>query len=279
MIKYGLTLILGFMLSIPTLIAQRFISFPFSGYDDEATIQLGLQYNLVNQNYQLNLKNNWKQLFEDLDVDNEAVTYLGDLKSVHSPKRHGFAVGIPIDIKWNETLSLNFTPSFIILNSYQIAYTAMDAEIKPLIRKSKQSLNGLQGDNYHSFELPVGFKIRSEEKNIFKSDTKYRAYLVGGVRLTKWTGLVKKYDDLIIEKSNNRPVSEALILKPEYMSWEAGVGFNFHFSYFKVSPELRFSQSMSNVLNNNHVLSRENKFMAPIDKAFIRNVYFSLIFQ
>ena len=279
MIKYGLIIVISFLLSISTLMAQSFISFPFSGYDDEATIQVGFQYNYVNQNYQLKLRDNWKQWFQDLDVDSQNLTYLGALKAIHSTSAHGFSIGVPMDIKWNEHVYFNFSPSFSIMNSHNITYTGMNPEISPLLRKSKHVLHGLHGDNFNSFEFPVGVKVRSEEKTFAKSDTKYSAYLLGGVRLSRWTGIISKYKDLALEKHNGRPISEALILKPEYMSWEAGFGFDLYFSYFKVSPELRFSQSMSNVLSNNHVLATENKFMAPIEKAFIRNVYFSLIFQ
>jgi len=279
MIKYVFTLIISFLLSIPTLIAQSFISFPFSGYNEEAIIQIGFQYNYVNQNYQLNLKENWNQLFQELDTEPENITYLGELKSIHSKSAHGFSIGIPMDFRWSDKIAINFAPTFNILNSQQIVYSPMDVERNPIVRKSKHVLQELRGDNFNSFEFPVALKLRSEEKKILKSDSKYKAYVLGGVRLTRWTGIIDSYEELRIEQRENRPFPEGLILKPEYISWEAGVGFDLYLSYFKVSPEVRFSQSMNNVLSNNHVISTDNKFMAPIDRGLIRNIYFSLIFQ
>lgn len=279
MIKYGFTIIISFLLTISTSLAQSFVSFPFSGYDEDAVIQIGFQYNYINQNYQLKLKDNWKQLFDNFDDDPQDITYLGGIKSVNSKRSHGFAIGIPMDFRWSERLSINFSPSFNILNSHSIDYTPLDVEKAIISRKSKHILQDLRGDNFTSFEFPIGLKYRSEEKRFFNSDSKYRAYMLGGVRLTRWTGLLNQYSDLIVEKRNKRPISDAIILRPEYMSWEAGLGFNFYLSYFKVSPEVRFSQSLNNVLSTNHILSAENKFMAPIDRGLIRNIYFSLIFQ
>ena len=279
MIKYGFTIIIAWLLSISTLLAQSFVSFPFSGYDKDAVIQIGFQYNYINQNYQLKLKDNWKQLFDELDGNQQDNTYLGGLKAIQNTSANGFSIGIPIDFKWSEHISINFTPSFNILNSHQIEYTPMDGEKDVLSRKSKHVLENLRGDNFNSFEFPVALKFHSEEKRLLKSDTKYRAYMLGGFRLTRWKGAITTYNELRAEKINNRPVPEGLVLKPEYMSWEAGVGFDFFLSYFKVSPEVRFSQSMSNVFSTNHVLSMGNKFMVPIERGLIRNIYFSLIFQ
>jgi hypothetical protein len=279
MIKYGYTIILSLLLSIHALMAQNLISFPFSGYDEDASIQIGFQYNYINQNYQLKLKDNWKQLFESLDSDSESLTYLGELKSIQSRSSAGFSIGLPMDFRWSEKLSINFNPSFNILNSIQIVFSPIDTDRNPIVRKSKHVLQDLRGDNFNSFEFPVALKFRSEEKALFDSDAKYRAYVLGGVRLTRWVGLIKQYNDLRLESKNNRQVPEGIILRPEYMSWEVGVGFDIFLSFFKVSPEIRFSQSINNILSNNHLLSAENKFMAPIDRGLVRNIYFSLIFQ
>jgi hypothetical protein len=279
MIKYGVAIILSILLSIHTLMAQNVISFPFSGYDEDAVIQVGIQYNYINQNYQLKLKDNWKQLFEELDSDPERITYLRELKSIQSKSSSGFSIGIPMDFRWSDKLSINFNPSFNIVNSNQIVFSPMDVEENPIVRKSKHVQQDLRGDNFNSFEFPIGLKFRSEEKGLLESDVKYRGYVLGGVRLTRWIGFIKHYNDLRLESKNKLTVPEAIILRPEYMSWEAGIGFDIYLSYFKVSPEIRFSQSMNNVLSNNHLLSAENKFMAPIDRGLIRNIYFSLIFQ
>lgn len=279
MIKKYLSLLLCIVLTGPSLVAQSFVSFPFSGYDEDATIQIGFQYNFIKQNYQLTLKNDWKQLFEGLDTESSDVSYLGELKGIHNKSGNGFSIGVPIDIKMNDKLSINFVPSFNILNAHQITYKPMSEDIPSIDRKSKHILQDNRGDNFNAFEFPVSLKLRSEEKSFLKTDTKYKAYVLGGIRLSRWSGILTKYRELSLDRNNDRPTPDGIILKPEYMSWEAGVGFEVFLSYFKVTPEIRFSQSMGNVLSNGHVLAVENKFMAPLDRALVRNVYFSLIFQ
>ena len=279
MIKYGAAIFLSSLLSTHLLIAQSLVSLPLIGIDEDATIQIGLQYNYIQQNYQLQLRDNWKQLIENLDADPESITYLGALKSIYNKASFGHSLGISMDIKWNERLSINFNPSFNLLNAQQISYESMDDQLGVLQRKTKHTELDMQGENFNSFEFPVGLKFYSDERNLINWDSKYRAYILGGVRLARWAGVITQNKELSIDKRRNRPVPENIILKPEYMSWEVGVGFDLFFTNFRVSPEVRFSQSMNNVLSNNHVLAVDNKFMAPIDRAFIRNVYFSLIFQ
>ncbi|MCA5004582.1 hypothetical protein [Sphingobacterium bovistauri] len=279
MIKYVSILLFSILFSVKILVAQSFVSFPFSGYDEDATINIGFQYNFINQNYQLKLKDKWNQLFEDMDTDMTDITYLGDLKAIYSKSSNGFSIGIPVDFKLNDRVFINVNPSFNILNSHQISYVPMDSELNALDRKSKHMLGDTRGDNFNSFEFPFGLKFKSEEKRLFNSESKFRAYFVGGFRLTRWSGLITNYRNLEIEQNNNRPIPEGLILKPEYMSWDVGAGFDFYLTHFKVSPEVRFNQSLSNVFSTHHVLSLSNKFMAPIDRGVIRNIYFSLIFQ
>src|SRR5690606_31358828 len=108
--------------------------------------------------------------------------------------------------------------SLNVLNSIQVVFSPIDTDRDPIVRKSKHMLQDLRGDNFNSFEFPVALKFRSEEKRIFNSDSKYRAYVLGGARLTRWSGLLIHYDDLKLESKNNRPVPEGLIMKPEYMS-------------------------------------------------------------
>lgn len=287
MIKYGFSIILFLLLSASHAIAQRFIGLPFAGYDEEATLQVGFQYNYVNQNYQLILKKNWRELAEhgggmiNLPAEgvDETLQPSSTFRSIHSRSGHGFAIGIPIDMRWNEVFSINFTPSFNILNSHQIVYSPQTADLDAVILKSKHVLQSNRGDNFNSFEFPVTLKLLSEEKKFFKSDTRYRAYVLAGARLTRWTGIQKAYNQLKLDVEAGQPIPEAIILRPENMFLEAGIGMDFITSFFKVSPEVRFSQSMSNVLSNRHTLAMNNKFMAPIDRGLIRNVYFSLIFQ
>ena len=58
--------------------------------------------------------------------------------------------------------------------------------------------------------------------------------------------------------------------------YEAGVGFDFYFEFFKLSPEIKWSQSVNNVLASN---SSPNAYSTPLEKLFLRNFQFSLYFE
>lgn len=284
MIKNGFSIILFFLLSFSDAIAQRFLSLPFAGYDEEARVQVGFQYNYVNQKYQIILKNNWQGIIptisgEDNLLNEETPVSAPEIMSIYSDPTHGFSIGIPIDVRWNDRMTINFTPSFNILNAHRIIYSSRDYNTDRIIRKSKHVLRYDRGDNFNSFEFPIAFKLLSDIKKISSSDTRYRGYMLGGVRLTRWIGIQKYYDKVKLDVDAGQSIPETIILRPEFISLEAGVGFDIIISYFKISPEIRFSQSINNVLSNNHALARNNNYMAPIDKGYIRNVYFSLIFQ
>lgn len=277
--RIGLTVILSLLLLINASYAQRKISFPFSGgYDEEAEIQIGIQYNFLKQDYQLTLKNNWQVLYGK-DTDPQELTYLGELKAVSSKSGQGFSFGIPVDFKLSDIVYANFTPTFAVINGLSIRYTSTNPEIAPIVRKSKQVVDDLYGDNFTAFEFPIALKLRSEEKKVFKTDVRYRGYLLGGIRYSRWAGAESYYATASNSIDSQSVYSPSLVLRNDYIAWEAGLGFDIYFSFFKMSPEIRFSQSVNNIFDNNHLLAKDNKFMKPLDKGLIRNVYFSLIFQ
>lgn len=256
--------------------SQGKISFPFaSNYDEDALLSIGIQYNFVNQNYQLQLKENWQTNFP-LDYPMDANTYLGDLKSIYGKRGSGASVSIPVDLRVDENFYLNFSPSFLFVNNMGVEYTSMNNELAPLVRRSRHIISSTQGSNFNAFEFPFSLKLRSDEKLLKNKFNRYRAYIIAGVRMTRWIDIEKEYQELTLE---NTQISPALILKPNYYSWEAGLGVDILFTHFRVSPEIKFNQSFGNVFDTNHSLASDNKFMAPIEKSLIRNIYFSLIFQ
>lgn len=256
---------------------QKKFSLPFFSnyYREDAPISFGIQYNYVYQNYQIQLKDNWQQDYP-IDYYTDHILYLGSLKSIHSKAGSGFSVGVPIDIRVNKLFYVNLTPSYLFVNNLGIQYESLDNKYAPLIRKSKHQQYNLQGENFNAFELPFIVKLRSEEKVLKNKVNRYRAFITAGIRYTKWLGLESSYKTIRRKQDNN---SSSLILKPDYFSWEAGLGLDIFFESFKISPELKFNQSFNNVMDNNNILSTTNKFMNPIDKAFIRNISFGLTFQ
>lgn len=277
--KHIFFILVGVFFSLDSL-AQRKISLPFSSsYNEDATILLGIQYNMVVQSYQLQLKNGWQN--HRIEYNGNDANNLGELKSIQSKPNFGFSVGIPVDIRSNENLYFTFNPSFLFFNNLGIEYQSTGSkpewENKSIVRKQRHIAISEKGSNFTAFEFPLSVKFRSDEKILKNKFNRYRAYLIGGVRYTRWIGINDEYSGL-----QNRPkddIAPSLIMRPGYLSWEAGLGADIFFAYFKMSPEIKFNQSFGNVFAPNHELAKNNLFMEPIQRGLIRNIYVSLIFQ
>jgi len=102
--------------------------------------------------------------------------------------------------------------------------------------------------------------------------------MIGGLKYSRFAGINKEYEQLLKERMNGA-IPQSIILKPEYLSWEFGLGVDIFFPHFRMSPEIKFNQSFKSVLNKEHALSTGNQFMAPLEKGLIRNIYVGLIFQ
>lgn len=254
--------------------AQRRLSIPFSStYDENAPIVLGINYSYINSKYIVHLNQNWNAT--GIDFGPGHVLNMPDLKSINSAPSHGMSVGIPVDFRITDNWYGSFHPSFVFINNTAITYTDMDPERQPLDRRLRHIGGQVDGSNFNSFEFPFRIRLRSDEKYFLNRENRYRGYITGGAKLTRWIGIMDEYSKL-----KSSPIrTNAIIMKPEYVSWEIGVGAEIFFTYFKMSPEIRFSQSFGDILAHNHELSHGNLFMGKLDKVFARGVYLSLIFQ
>lgn len=271
-----LSLLVCSFLIVTLVMGQGRISLPFSSaYDEDAVLLLGIQYNYVNQNYQLKLSENWQTY--SIGYEDEQKNILGNPQSIHSHNSHGFSVSIPLDVRANPNLYFNFSPSFLFINNSGIDYTSQDSTKTSLRRRTRHTIGNSTGTNFNTFEFPLAVKFRSDEKYLKNKFNRYRAYMLGGVRYSRLIGINKEYRGW--ENQQREKVPDPLIVKPQHTSWEVGLGADIFFPYFKVSPEIRFSQSFGSVLDKTHKLVEGNQFMAPLEKAYLRNIYVSLIFQ
>ncbi|HKH61188.1 MAG TPA: outer membrane beta-barrel protein [Flavitalea sp.] len=107
--------------------------------------------------------------------------------------------------------------------------------------------------------LPIHLKFRSDRIDNF------RVYLFGGAKF--------EYD--LASNARAKRAEEIVKLKKIDMGVEAGIGFNFYFPVFILSPEIK----ISNGLINSHSREPDLKFSSAIDKLNSRMVVFSLIFE
>ena len=107
--------------------------------------------------------------------------------------------------------------------------------------------------------LPVHIKFRSDRINNF------RVYMFGGAKF--------EYD--LASNSTARKAEDLVKLKKYDFGVEAGVGFNFYFPVFILSPEIKISNGISNI----HSRDVNLKYSSAIDKLNSRMIVFSLIFE
>ncbi|HMF70852.1 MAG TPA: outer membrane beta-barrel protein [Flavitalea sp.] len=107
--------------------------------------------------------------------------------------------------------------------------------------------------------LPVHLKFRSDRINNF------RVYIFGGGKI--------EYD--LSSNSTARKAEDLVKLKKYDFGVEAGLGFNFYFPVFILSPEIKISHGLS----NSHSRDPYLKFSNTIDKLNTRMILFSLIFE
>src|SRR5580692_3871474 len=107
--------------------------------------------------------------------------------------------------------------------------------------------------------FPAHVKFLSDRINNF------RVYMLGGINY--------QYD--LASNSSARKAQDLVKLSPSDFSVEGGIGFQFYFPVFILSPELKFSEGIKNVHDRDPNLQYSNV----IDKLKTRMVVFSLIFE
>jgi len=107
--------------------------------------------------------------------------------------------------------------------------------------------------------FPLQVKFLSDRINNF------RVYMFGGVNY--------RYD--LASNATARKAENLIKLTPHDLSVEAGLGFQFYFPVFILSPELKFSEGIKNIHSRDPNLQYSNV----IDKLRTRMIVFSLIFE
>lgn len=134
--------------------------------------------------------------------------------------------------------------------TYNLKYPNRNQDEDTFMTKSVESI--LLG-------FPIHLKFRSDRIGNF------RVYMFGGAKF--------EYD--LASNSSARKAENLVKLKAYDFGVEAGVGFNFYFPVFILSPEIK----ISNGIINTHSRDANLKFSSTIDKLNSRMIVFSLIFE
>lgn len=222
----------------------------YGGGVDLERINFGFHFKYISSEFKIQRVSNWRGPFPD--VVNPLIN--SPLMSVSSTPTQGFGLGFVSDLKLGTNANLRFTPGMIFSDA------VVDYEFEDTNFSTQRIVQGTMID------LPLGLKLKSNRRRNF------RAYVIGGAKYSMDIISKKKRDD-------SNLIAEAKFLKntKNNLWYEAGIGFDLYFEFFKMSPEIKFSQTRKSVLLDSDRL--ENPYVGPIDKLFIRNIQISLFFE
>ncbi len=224
----------------------------WGGGVDNETLHFGFKFQYVAAEYKILKTAEWRGPFVDLNDGTPMIP--SKLMSLSSPVSQGFALGFVSDYKLAENANVRFTPG-LVFSDISAIYEFEDPTYS--VQKKVQAT---------FVDLPIGIKLKSNRLN------NYRAYIIAGAKYSMDIVSKKKKDDSSLIASE-----KYLKSVPNSLWYEAGLGLDIYFEWFKLSPEIKFSQTTKSVLLDKDRV--ENPYIAPIDKMFLRNLQFSLFFE
>ena len=243
MIKtFYLTIIL-FLFCSNLLLAQ---APAWGGGADQNDLSFGFSFTYVTNSFKIIKKTDWRNPYFDPGTNK----YITDsLNSIVSKPATGFAIGFITRYRLDEHLEIRSTPSLVFAD--RSVYYSYDDPSENVLKSVQSTV----------VDFPVELKLKSDRLMDF------RAYILGGI---KYTQAIGKGNDL----PNTDPLQKTLKNVSGFGSYEAGIGCDIYFEFFKLSPEIKISNSIGNVL-----LPENQPFASPISKLTLHSIMFSLIFE
>lgn len=251
------TIVCFFLINTITTFAQNW----GGGVDDEF-VHFGFSFQYISAEYKITKIPNWRDPYFDTE-QGRLLTMPG--KAISSPPTPGFGLGFVVNKRINNNLDFRLTPSLVFSDrvvryEYEAAppgfgtVNGVTSDYGPVIDKKIQAT---------MFEFPAMIKVKSNRLGDL------RAYWIGGLKYSMDIASKKRtFDD------DQPAISKLLKSKRNYLSYEAGFGFDLYFEYFKMSPEIKLSYSKSDVLQHSNTA-----FATPISKMMLRQFTFSLFFE
>lgn len=218
----------------------------WGGGADQNKISFGFSFQAIQQYYKVIRQPYW----QDPLINPETGAYItSGITSISSRRTPGFAVGFISRYSLTEHLEARLTPALVFADR-ELNYTFYN----PADNTTRQVQSTI-------VDLPLLLKIKSDKVG------SVRAYLVGGVKYSM--AISKQKEDL-----NQDFLQRKILNTRNFASYEAGIGCDIYFQYFKMSPELKIANSMGNLL-----VQGTNPLSSPIDKLFLHQIMFSLHFE
>jgi len=218
----------------------------WGGGADQTDFSFGFSFQSVSSYYKIDKKPNWQAPYFDPGVGHnitDAVT------SITSPNSPGFAVGFLARYNFTDFLEFRATPSLVFA----------DRTVKYTYATASQNTNSTVPAT--DLDFPFSLKLKSERIQDF------RAYMLAGIKYSMAVGSKKNSPDI-------DPLQAVLRNKAGFGSYEVGLGADIYFEYFKLSPEIKLSNSFGNLL-----IPEANPYSSPLNKLSLHTVTISLIFE
>lgn len=207
-------------------------------YDDTAPFFIGISGEVAYSHYSIEKAANW-------NVDN-----FTSITVIPGPE---YGLGIPVRIRLNNYFSVSTGAYWFFVrgngtnrSGTRLEYT--DPTNNVILYQRESGTSGLSNrSNFNTMEFPLHLKLYSDRKYWSQNSREpYRVYLLGGIRFTRNLD-AKQFNT---EPANFDKVSEIpLNFKTSYYNLEGGVGYDLYSRYFKASVELRYSESMGDLLD------------------------------
>lgn len=242
-----LILLLAFFGTIFTVKAQN-----WGGGVDEKDIHFGFTFQVLASEYKVLKKPDWRDPYYDLTQAPGGTPLHNGLRSIYSENNVGYGLGFVVNKRVSSHADLRLTPT-LVFNDRILNYQFLDPEpIKQQVVPTTL------------IDLPLSFKLKSDRRKNF------RAYMIGGLKYTMDITSAKK-------RSNDGKTAMEMLLrnKKNFLSYEAGLGMDLYFEYFKMSPEIKYSSSFNSILEHDN----NNPYSNPLNKLMLRHVTFSLFFE
>lgn len=218
----------------------------WGGGADQKDFSAGFSFSYVSSYYKIDKKPEWRQPY--FDVSGTKIT--DALTNISSDNAPGFAVGFLGRYSLNDHIEARIMPALIFADrAVRYEYVTPSQDQTKAIRATL-------------VDLPLQFKLKSNRLG------DYRAYLLAGLKYSRALGNKENSD------ANAAPSEKLLKTINGYGSYEVGLGLDIYFEFFKLSPEIKISNSFGNLL-----LRENNAFAAPINSLSLHTIMFSLHFE
>lgn len=236
-----------FCLLILIFSADVFAQQSWGGGVDDEPVHFGFTFQYISAEYKVMKKSNWNQIFPDPDGNNNKPS----LYSISSPVSPGFGLGFVSNFRLGKNADIRFTPALAFSDRL------IDYEYQSPDDFTQQKVQSTLVD------FPLGIKIKSDRRKNF------RAYFLTGAKYSVDIVSKKKTNDI------DKIWTEKFVKNTRNILWyEAGIGLDLYFEFFKLSPEIKLAHSIQSVLK-----PEDHPYSGPVDKLFLRNLQFSLYFE